>query len=436
LGPRRKPLQNILWLIGERVARSGVTVIVLGLVARHLSPTGFGELNLAIAIVLMGTVLANVGLEGIVVRELVKRPEDAGRILGTAFRLRLFGGIATFGLFAIAALLGGAGSEAHLVGIIAVGLVFQPAEVIDLWFQRHLESRRTALVRLLAVLLSSILKLFLIVINAQVVAFAWAQAAESLLFALGLGWAYRSGPRKSGAWAWDPARARELWRQGAPLAISALAVAFAMRLDQFLVRSWLGESATGIYYAATRLTEFALFAGATLAISLFPGLAQSHDGTTEGYHQALQELFDALSALGWIVGIGFTVLAPVGINLLFGTAYAGAVPILIIQGWAALFALSATARWQYIILSAPPAYNLVAAIVHIGVMLVAGGWLIPRLGLPGAALTWLVATACSGYLTTLLLPGLRLCAGIQTRALLIPFAPARWGRLIRQFVRD
>ncbi len=431
----RQPLQNILWLVGERAGRATVTAVVLGVVARYLEPAGFGRLNFAVVVVTIGTALATLGLEGIVVDELVKRPGQAGAVLGTAIRLRLLGALATYGLVAGGAVLGlwGSPSDAMLVLIVGTLLVFQPADVVDLWFQRHLDSRRTVLVRFAALVGGGALKLGLVAAHAPVAAFAWAQAADVALVAAGLGWAARHNPYPSGAWTWDPAIARALWQRGAPLAVSTVAVALAMRADQLLVRHWLGASEAGIYFAASRLTEVALFVGSTMTLSFFPGLSASHAESPEAYRARLQQMFDALTATGWAVAVGCTVLGPLVVRVLYGPAYTGAAAVLMVQGWACLFAFSANARWQYILLSAPTILNLAAALIHLAVLVLLARWLLPAYGIVGAACAWLAAVVASGYLTTWLFPSLRPCGPVQTRALLIPVAPSRWRALLAQF---
>jgi len=427
-----KPLQNVLWLVGERIGRAAVTATVLGIVARYLLPAGFGRLNLAITVTGVAAALANLGLEGVVVSELIRRPDRAGAILGTALRLRLWSGLAT------AVLVGGLAAavgfeDARLVAIVAVGLLFQPAEVVDLWFQRHLDSRRTVVARFVGIMAGATVKLWLVVNGAGLAAFAWAQVADVGLIALALIWAGRTSPHRSGRWTWDAGVARELWRRGAPLAFAALLVAFALRLDQFLVRTWLGDHASGIYFAAARLTDMALFTGAATTLSLFPALAASHAASPAEFQRKLQAAFDALSALGWLAALGCTVAGPWIIPFIYGRAYTDASAVLAVQGWACLFALSAGVRWNYILLAAPPLLNVAAALLHMVTMLALGVWLLPRFDTVGAALALLGANFVSGYLTSFLFPPLRGCAAAQTRGLLILFTPARWGEMLRQF---
>ncbi len=430
----RQPLQNIIWLVGERVGRAVVTATVLGAVARHLEPAGFGRLNFAVTITAIGAALANLGLEGVVVNELIRQPARAGAVLGTAFRLRLMAGAVTTVLLASLFWLTPAlRSDALLVSIVALGLVVQPVEVVDLWFQRHLDSRRTVVARSVGILAGATLKLWLVATGAALPAFAWAQLADVGFVALSLGWTGWRSPHHSGSWSWDPTIARTLWQRGAPLAVSGVAVAFAMRLDQILVRTWLGEGQAGVYFAATRLTDMASFAGGAMALSLFPSLSASHARSGDEFQSRLQAMFDALSALGWAVALGCTLGGPWIIRLLYGDAFAGAATVLAVQGWAALIALNATVRWNFIILSAPTIVNLGAAGLHIFVLLGIAGALMPRWGTVGAAVALLVANIASGLLTSFLFPSLRPCAAAQLRGLLILFTPGRWRDLLGQF---
>jgi O-antigen/teichoic acid export membrane protein len=418
--------------VGERVVRGGVTATVLGVVARYLQPAGFGRLNLAIAVAAVAASLANVGLEGLVVSELIRRPDRPGAVLGTAFRLRLIGGaVAALAVASLAAALDL--DDAPLIAIVATGLILQPIEVVDLWYQRHLDSRRTVVARFLGVCAGATIKLWLVVRGSPLSAFAWAQVADVALIALALAWSGRSSPHPTGAWTWDPEIARTLWHRGAPLALAATLVAFALRLDQFLVRTWLGEDASGIYFAASRLTDLALFAGAAATLSLFPSLADSHAASPARFRARLQSAFDALSALGWAVALFATFAGGWLVRFIYGRMYAESAEIFAVQGWACLFALNAGIRWNFILLAAPPLLNIAAAVIHMAVMFALGVILLPRLGAPGAALALLGANFASGYLSGWLFPPLRDCARLQTRALLILFTPARWPGMIRQF---
>src|SRR5215813_4351071 len=85
-------IANSGWLLADRIIRMLVGFFVTAWIARYLAPKLFGQLNFAIAFVALFSAIATLGLDGIVVRELVRRPENKNDILGAALHLKLIGG--------------------------------------------------------------------------------------------------------------------------------------------------------------------------------------------------------------------------------------------------------------------------------------------------------------------------------------------------------
>src|SRR5947207_1027334 len=158
---------NLAWLVGDRLFRMAIGVVVLGFVARYLGTASFGDLNYAIGLTAIFSSLATLGIEGIVIRELVRTPQNTELILGTACALRLVGGTLSVGLLYLAAL---GASHATVVAplILVVSLAFLPQalEVIDLWFQKNIRSKFTVVAKGMAVLLGAAVKITLVQIKA------------------------------------------------------------------------------------------------------------------------------------------------------------------------------------------------------------------------------------------------------------------------------
>jgi hypothetical protein len=76
-------------------------------------------------------------MDGIVVRELVRRPAHRDEVLGTAFALRLVSGALTFCivLSAVSIMRRGEPLAIFVVGLSAAQFIFQSLNVIDLYFQ-------------------------------------------------------------------------------------------------------------------------------------------------------------------------------------------------------------------------------------------------------------------------------------------------------------
>ena len=94
------------------------------------------------------TAFASVAHEGILIRDLVRREATAGSILGAGFLLRAAGALSGVVLALLFALwVPDARAQAGLIALLSLGLLLQPADVIDYWFQSRLEARYAVLIR-------------------------------------------------------------------------------------------------------------------------------------------------------------------------------------------------------------------------------------------------------------------------------------------------
>ena len=89
----RAIIANTGWLFADRILRMGVGLFVGVWVARYLGAKQFGLFNYATAFVILFSPLATLGLERVVVQHLVRDCSIKDEILGTAFWLKLFGGV-------------------------------------------------------------------------------------------------------------------------------------------------------------------------------------------------------------------------------------------------------------------------------------------------------------------------------------------------------
>ena len=76
---------NSFWLLSDKILRMLITFFVIAWLARYLSLEEFGKLNNAIAYALLFGSFATLGLDSIVIRDIVKDPSQKDKLLGTAF---------------------------------------------------------------------------------------------------------------------------------------------------------------------------------------------------------------------------------------------------------------------------------------------------------------------------------------------------------------
>ncbi len=209
---RRKIIANSAWLLADKILRLGSALFVGVWVARYLGPEQFGLFNYAVAFVSLFGTLATLGLDSIIVRDIVREPSCKDEILGTAFVLKLISGIATLLLTigTISLLRPNDNLTRWLVAIMAAGLILQSFDIIDFWFQSQVQSKYTVYARNTAFVSISIVKVALIQMRAPLIAFAWAGLAETALSAVGLVILYHVNRDFVKAWRYSFARAKVL----------------------------------------------------------------------------------------------------------------------------------------------------------------------------------------------------------------------------------
>ena len=85
---RNKYIFNTTWLFVEKVFRVLYVILIGAMLARYLGPDSFGLYSYVISFVGLFIALSTLGLDEIVVREIVQNDKNVEELLGTAFVLR------------------------------------------------------------------------------------------------------------------------------------------------------------------------------------------------------------------------------------------------------------------------------------------------------------------------------------------------------------
>ena len=181
----RKYFANTSWLMGERVLRMAVLLFVGIYVARYLGPERFGLLSYTLSFVLLFSSLASFGLDDILVRELVQRPEQRKNLLGTVFWLKIFG-TAVMGT-AIALVLQFKAEDQQtywMIALITFGFLFQATNVVDFYFQSQVQSKFAVRAQAIQLILTSLFKIYLVWNQAELIWFAFALMLDQVVVAV------------------------------------------------------------------------------------------------------------------------------------------------------------------------------------------------------------------------------------------------------------
>ncbi len=393
----RLRLQSIIantgWLLVDRIFRMGVGLVLSVWIARYLGPQQFGILNYAISFTSIAGALAGLGIETIVVRELVKNPSGKNELLGTSFLLRLAGGFFVLLICAVAVYLNQSIDNLTriLVCIIAAGYVFQAFDTIDCWFQANVQSRYSVVAKNSAFIVLSIAKIVSLLMDASLVVFAILATMEIVVGSISMLIAYRVYGERLGHWLFKKDIAHTLIRDGWPLTLSGLAVVVYMRIDQVMLGQMMHAHAVGVYAAAVRMVEVWYFVPGIIAISVFPSIIEARKTDDGLYKKRLQQLYDITAWIGIAVAAVVTVFSKQMIGLLYGAAYEEGSVVLMIYVWSAVAVFLGIASSQFLMAENYTRISLYRTTLGMIANIALNLGLIPRYGIVGSAVATLIS---------------------------------------------
>ncbi len=395
-----KIIDNMGWLFFDKVLRMGVGLLVGVWVARYLGPEQFGLLSFATAFAGMFGAVAGLGLQSIVVRDIVRNPTCKNETLGTAAVLQMVGGLLAYGcvMGAIFWLRPDDSLAKLLVAILGSLMLFRFSDVALYWFESQVLSKYIVWVQNASFLIFAAIKVGLILSHAPLLAFAWATAAEALMVALlilvmlGL-----RGPALK-TLRFSAQRAKNLLSDSWPLWLSGMAIMVYMKIDQIMLGLMLGDDAVGIYSAATRISEMWYSIPTIFAASLLPTIVNLKIKNETLYFQKLQSLCNFLTWLAIAVALTMTFLSNWMVLIIFGAAYIDAGIVLSIHIWTSVFVFLGIGSGAFFTVN-----NLGKKFFHrtmagCALNVLSNFLLIPMYGVNGAAIATLLSQFFANYL--------------------------------------
>ena len=398
----------------------GVGLIVGVWVARYLGPEQFGALNFAIAFVALFGAFASLGLDGIVVRDIVREPEKKYEILSTAFILKLSGGCVAF-LIALVAIFIIRPAESHthwLVGIIAAGMIFQSFDAIDLWFQSQVQSKYTVIAKNSAFVVFALVRVILILNKAPLTAFAWATFAEIILGASVLIMFYLK-QKTAPVWCPQIDTGRKLLKESWPAILSGLAIMIYMRIDQIMLSQMAGNRAVGLYSAALRFSEIWYFIPIAIVSSVMPSLTQAKQESEELFLTRMQQLFNNLVKVAYAIAIPMTFISTFLVMSFYGQAYKEAGIILAIHIWTAVFVFLGVGMSPWILNEHLIKFSFYQTTMGAIANIILNIILIPKYGGIGAAISTLASQIIAAYIALIITKKSRIIFKLESKSLLL-----------------
>ncbi len=415
-------LTNISWLSLDYIIRIGVGFFVSVWVTKYLGAEQYGKFSYASAIVTIFTAFATCGLDSILIRNLINNPMDADRLLGTAYVLKILAGLLASVMATLSILILRPTDTAQhwLVGIMAIGIVFQSTDVISFWFQSKVLSKFTVIVKNTSFLLMSGVKIILILTQSTLFYFALCVTIEFFIVSIGFIIIYHIDGNSMKTWHFSLQESFKLLQDSWPLIFSGIIIVIYMRIDQIMLGEMISDKEVGIYTTAIRIAEVLYFIPMVTVPTFFPSIINAKKEGDVFFYKKLQQLYNLMAFLGYAVAIPITFLGPYIIEFLFGHEYSRAGPMLAVFIWAGIFTNLGVARSTFLTAMNFNKFHLVAissgGIVNIALNCV----LIPRYGGMGAVIASCVAYWLAAHGSCFFYKPLYKTGGMLTKAMLYP----------------
>ena len=391
-------LKNSAWMIAEYFLKIIATIFVTIYVARYLGPEQFGVLSYILAITAIVKALTRLGMDGVLVRDLIKYPDQTRAYMGTAFGLMIIAsliGIVSIGLFSY--LLESDEQVKLYIFIIATSLIFQAFSVIDFNFQSKLMSKYSAIAKSISFGISSIVKVYLVLTNAEFILIVASYVFDAFLMTVMLITAHIYKKQQHFTFNFDYSLISPLLKSAWPLVVSAASAILYMRIDQVMIGNMLDTSQLGLYSAASKVFEGWIMLSYIVSVSLLPAIAKLKTKSADTYEQSLIFLFRVLVGLGIVFAITTIFCSEFLIVSIFGLQFIEAEGSLIILMLASPFIALRTLSVRYMIVEGYENKIAARTLFTLFVNIILNWILIPIYGIEGAGISTLISLFIGSY---------------------------------------
>ena len=347
-GSKKKILNNSVWVIIQHLYSMLISLTLVALIARYLGPSDYGMINYCASIISIFTTLSGLGLDNLIVSEIIRNPEKKSGYLGTALVMRLATSIVSYPIILGLIMAINPGNKTLLIvaALQSLGMVFQTYEVLIYWFQMELKMKYISIAMVCAITVTSIFRIILLIRKATVSWFALSLSVQAFAAAVIIAVVFfRKSDIKLKASVED---ARSLLKISYNFIISSMSVIIYMQADKIILEKMSDSAHVGIYSAAVMLSTYWQFIPIALIDSSRPVVLEKRKTSYDDYIDLFKVVMAGANLISFIFALLMSTLGWVFINFIYGSEYQDAFIPLIILSWSSFIGISGYTRTIWI----------------------------------------------------------------------------------------
>lgn len=416
---KQKALRNVLWaMLGKVVTMLGALFVGI-LVARYLGPSQYGLMNYVISFVTLFSVLATLGLDNIVIRELAANPEQNNEIMGSSFLARLcLSGLAYVFSISIAFFSHADSNTIIVIAIYSLYLFTIPFNTIRNYFTSIVKNEYVVKSEISRTLIGAVIKIVLLWMKAPLIYFIAATAFDFYLVAGGYIISYKKIVGSIRTWRYSKKTMVYLCKESFPLALSASAIIIYQKIDQVMIKNMLNDSSVGYFATAAIFLGVISFLPDVISQTITPILVKMKKENETQYNLNTQKFFGITVWCAILMALVTCLISYWVIRYTYGLKYIAAVPVLQVLVWKTVGGALSSSSGHIIVLEHLQKYAFFRNIIGTVICVILNFIFIPKWGIIGSAWVAVITMMFTGFLSHFFIPPYRKYFRMQVKALL------------------
>lgn len=328
----RTVAKNASVLMASQLITWGLTFLLMIFLTRYLGPEGLGKLQLAGSLWAIVAVIAALGTDTLVTKEIARSPGRLNELLGTTLALRaLIFLVCAMGMAAYVRLADYSSQTESVIWIVGIAsLIMHLSNTYDAGLKGLERMEYSSLAAVVSSALLSFLRIGLLLLGFGIVAITGVGIIASIAslsimfyylrklysFKLSVNWRLM----------------RSILQDSLPYFLVSVGIILYSQVDTVIISLLTDEKTIGWYGAAARLFGTLLFIPNVFMIALFPALSRTYADSQASSRKFAQKSLTFMVLVSIPIGLGLMVVANQLVVLLFGTPFANSGPVLAIRG--------------------------------------------------------------------------------------------------------
>ncbi len=334
----QKAIKGIAFLSSEKLIKIFIGLFVHALVARYLTPEGYGKLSYVLNFGLAFIPFVLLGIDDVVTKDLVDQESSREEIVNDIFGYRLIGaavGFLVLNAFNFMLMYENNFELFTYIGIYSFFLFINVFYVFELPFLSELNTRTIFMARTSAYLTGTAGRILGCLLKFKLIYFVLSYYLDELIHKSYIFLSYVRHHKFRPDFSLSSYK-KDLFAKSWPLFLVLFLTMLEQRIPYYFLEEMGDEKLLGFFSVSFTLIDLWMFVPSSICTVIYPIMVRNKRENEALYQERSRFLMESCIWLGLGLVLGVHVTSPYVISLLYGAKYAGAETVLNTLSFAAL----------------------------------------------------------------------------------------------------